>query len=90
MANLAVLSRETTLNLRLDSTLKADFMAAAESEGLPAAEVLRNLMRGYVEETRKRRFASEARRQSQLVANSRDEAEVMRWIRNVSEAKGRR
>jgi hypothetical protein len=41
-------------------------------------------MRGYVEEARKRRFAAEARRQSQLIAASEDEAEVMRWIQDVS------
>jgi hypothetical protein len=41
-------------------------------------------MRNYVEESRRRRFAAEARRQSQLVAASRDEAEVMRWIQDVS------
>jgi len=89
MAKLAVLSRETTLNLRLDAALKADFMAAAEAENQPAAEVLRSLMRGYVEEQRKRRFAAEARRQSQLIAGFRDEAEVMRWIRGASALKGR-
>lgn len=52
------------MNLRLDPALKADFMAAAESDNLPAAEVLRSLMRDYVEEMRKRRFIAEARRQS--------------------------
>ena len=41
-------------------------------------------MRDYVEEARKRRFAAEARRQSQLIAASEDEAEVMRWIQDVS------
>lgn len=79
-----MVSQETTLNLRLDSTLKAEFMAAAESEGQPAAEVLRSLMRRYAEETRQKRFAAEARRQSQLISQSREEAEVMRWIQDVS------
>ena len=40
--------------------------------------------RVYVEEARKRRFAAEARRQSELIAASEDEAEVMRWIQDVS------
>jgi antitoxin component of RelBE/YafQ-DinJ toxin-antitoxin module len=77
-------SRETTFNLRIDATLKAEFAAAVEAEDLPAAEVLRSMMREYVEEARKRRFAAEARRQSQLIASSADEAEVMRWIQDVS------
>ena len=84
MADLAFVSQETTLNLRLDSALKAEFMAAAEADNRAAAEVLRDLMRSYVEEARRCRFQAEAQRQSQLIAGSRDEAEVMRWIRDVS------
>jgi hypothetical protein len=72
------------LNLRLDAALKAEFVAQVEAEDRPVSEVLRSLMRGYVEEARKRRFAAEARRQSQLIAASEDEAEVMRWIQDVS------
>lgn len=77
-------SKESTLNLRIDAGLKAEFAAAAEAEGRPAAEVIRVLLRGYVEQARQRRFAAEARRQSQLVAASEDEAEVLRWIQDVS------
>jgi len=77
-------AKEATLNLRVDQALKAEFTSAVEAEDRPAAEVLRGLMRNYVEESRRRRFAAEARRQSQLVAASRDEAEVMRWIQDVS------
>jgi antitoxin component of RelBE/YafQ-DinJ toxin-antitoxin module len=76
--------RETTLNLRIDAALKAEFVAQVEAEDRPVSEVLRALMRGYVEEARQRRFAAEARRQSQLIAASEDEAEVMRWIQDVS------
>ena len=76
--------KEDTLNLRLDPALKAEFVAAAELENKPVAEVLRELMRGYVQRARRRKFAAEARRQSRLVAHSADEAEVMNWIRDVS------
>jgi hypothetical protein len=82
--------RETTLNLRVDADLKAEFVAAVEAEERPASEVLRSLMRDYVEEARKRRFAAEARRQSQMVSNSKDETEVMRWIQDVSALEGDR
>ena len=81
-------SQESTLNLRLDGALKAEFAAAVEAEQRPAAEVLRGLMRGYVEQARKRRFAAEARRQSELIAASEDETEVMRWIQDVSAQDG--
>jgi len=76
------------MNLRIDAALKAEFAAAVEAEDRPAAEVLRGLMRGYVEQARQRRFAAEARRQSQLIAASEDEAEVMRWIQDVSALEG--
>ena len=82
--------RETTLNLRIDADLKAEFVAAVEAEERPASEVLRSLMRDYVEEARKRRFAAEARRQSQMVSNSKEETEVMRWIQDVSALEGDR
>ena len=81
-------SKESTLNLRIEAALKQEFAAAVEAEDRSAAEVLRALMRGYVEEARKRRFAAEARRQSQLIAASEDEAEVMRWIQDVSALDG--
>ena len=84
MAKTAERAQESTLNLRIDSALKMEFTAVVEAEERPAAEVLRALMRGYVEEAKRRRFAAEARRQSQLIAASKDEAEVMRWIKDVS------
>ena len=76
--------RESTLNLRVDTALKMEFASAVEAENRPAAEVLRGLMRSYVADARKRRFAAEARRQSELISVSEDEAEVMRWIQDVS------
>jgi antidote-toxin recognition MazE-like antitoxin len=76
--------KEDTLNLRVDPALKAEFVAATESENKPVAEVLREFMRGYVQRARRRKFAAEARRQARLVADSADEAEVMNWIRDVS------
>ena len=79
---------EATLNLRVDAALKEEFMAQVKAESRPVAEVLRSLMRGYVEDARKRRFAAEARRQSQLISASEDEAEVMRWIQDVSALEG--
>jgi len=90
MPQTVVRSKEATLNLRIDAALKQEFTAEVQAENRPAAEVLRALMRGYVEEARKRRFAAEARRQSQLIAASEDEAEVMRWIQDVSALEGRR
>jgi antitoxin component of RelBE/YafQ-DinJ toxin-antitoxin module len=83
-------SRESTLNLRIDADLKAEFVAVAEAEDRPVSEVLRSLMRDYVEQARTRRFAAEARRQSRMITDSEDEAEVMRWIQDVSAIEGDR
>jgi hypothetical protein len=41
-----------------------------------------------VEEAKRQGYASEARRQSQLIAQSEDETEVMRWIQDVGAAEG--
>ena len=59
-----------TLNLRIDPSLKAEFLALSETENKPVAEILRELMRAYVEHTKSKKFAVEARRQSQLLASS--------------------
>ena len=82
--------RESTLNMCIDADLKAEFAAAAEAEDRQASEVLRSLMSEYVEEARRRRFAAEARNQSQMISASEDESEVMRWIHDVSAVEGDR
>jgi hypothetical protein len=86
MAQEAPGPNDTTLNLRIDAKLKAEFSAAVGDR--PVAEVLRSLMRDYVEITRKLQFAAEARRQSQLVASSEDEAEMVRWIEEINSKRG--
>jgi hypothetical protein len=90
MPQAAEREKESTLNLRIDAALKADFVAEVEAEDRPAADVLRGLMRKYVEDARRRRFVAEARRQSRLIAASKDEAEVMRWIEDVGATRGRK
>jgi hypothetical protein len=77
-------SRQKLLNLRIDAELKEQFERVARSSDRSAAEVLRELMRVYVEAARRREFAAEARRQSKLVSGSIEEDEVMRWIEDVS------
>ena len=76
-------SKETTFNFRLDSALKAAFAAAAEADHRPAAEVLRYLMRSYVEQKRRSIFEAEALRRSLAIATrardpQSDEHEAMR------------
>ena len=74
-----------TLNLRIDPTLKAEFMAVSEAQNKPIAEILRKFMRAYVDHAKRNKFAAEARQQSRLLAKSSDEAEVFRWIQDVSD-----
>ncbi len=93
MPRLSQHPKEESFNFRLDPKLKADFQTATEADDKPAAQVLRDFMRAYVERQRERALAAEARRQSQLLAKhatdpNRDEAEVMRWIDSVSDTEG--
>jgi hypothetical protein len=93
MPRLSQHPKEESFNFRVDPGLKSEFQAATEAEDKPAAQVLRDFMRSYVERHRRRAFAEEARRQSKLIAAraadpSSDEAEVMRWIEDVSSTDG--
>jgi len=60
--------KETTFNFRLDAELKSEFTAATDADHQTAAEVLRRFMRTYVEQKRRRKFNTEARRQSLAIA----------------------
>ena len=60
--------KESSFNLRIDPALKAAFTAATEAEDKPAAQVLREFMRAYVERRNRRNFAAVASRQSLALA----------------------
>ncbi|HEY5105145.1 MAG TPA: hypothetical protein VII73_00065 [Caulobacteraceae bacterium] len=86
-------SKADTFNLRLDRKLKAAFQAATEAHDKPAAQVLREFMRAYVERQHERVQEIEARRQSRLIAHSAadpgsDEAAVMRWMESAGDTRG--
>jgi len=46
------MSKEAVFTMKLESELRADFMAEAASEDRPASQVMRELMRGYIEQRR--------------------------------------
>jgi hypothetical protein len=74
-----------SFNFRVNADLKAAFTAATEAEDKPAAQVLRDFMRAYVHYRKRRAFASEARRQSLVVAAAAadpesEEAVIMREL----------
>lgn len=82
-----------SFNFRVDPELKAEFAAATAADDKPAGQVLREFMRSYVERRRGRAGAAEARRQSRVLADhaadpTSDEAEVLRWIDDVSDTAG--
>lgn len=60
--------KESTFNFRIDPSLKAAFTAAAEAADKPAAQLLRDFMRSYVQQRERRAFEAEARRQSRAIA----------------------
>ena len=74
-----------TFNFRVDPSLKTAFTQATEAEDKPAAQVLREFMRAYVERRDRRLFEAEARRQSRAVAEragdrESDEARSLREL----------
>lgn len=48
------MSKEVTMTIRVESDLRSSFSEAAEQEHRPAAQVLRDFMREYVERVRTR------------------------------------
>ena len=46
------MSKEVTMTIRLEPDLRSSFAEAADLEHRPAAQVLRDLMRDYVEQSR--------------------------------------
>lgn len=48
------MTKEVQMTIRIEPDLRADFMAAALKEHRPGAQVLREFMRAYVNQTRER------------------------------------
>lgn len=49
------MSKEAVFTMKLETELRADFMAAVAEEDRPASQVVRELMRDYIEQRRKAR-----------------------------------
>jgi predicted transcriptional regulator len=76
--------------MKLEPELRATFMAAAASEDRPASQVVRELMRGYIEQRRQARGYNEFLRQKVeagradfaagcVLSNEEVEAEAAAW-----------
>ena len=80
-----------SFNFRIDPALKVAFTHATESEDKPAAQVLREFMRAYVERSNRKAFEVEARRQSRAAADrardpQSDEAQSLRDMEALLDA----
>lgn len=80
-----------SFNFRIDPALKAAFTQATEAEDKPAAQVLRDFMRAYVERRNRKAFEAEARRQSRAAAErardpQSDEAQSLRDMESLLDA----
>lgn len=49
------MSKEAVFTMKLEPELRAEFMAEAAGEDRPASQVMRELMRGYIEQRRQAR-----------------------------------
>ncbi|MBS7701592.1 MULTISPECIES: hypothetical protein [unclassified Chelatococcus] len=83
--------KSDSVNFRIDPALKAAFTLAAEAEDRPAAQVLRDFMRAYVERRNRKAFEAEARRQSRAAAErardpGSDEAQSLRELETLLDA----
>lgn len=84
MATRPPISNQATINLRLDASLKASLLALAEAENLTASELVRDLLDKHVRAIKELTLRAEIRRELDLIAQSEDEEEVMRWIQDVA------
>jgi Protein of unknown function (DUF3018) len=78
----------STFTFRIDPNLKREFMAVMENK--PVSQILLDLMAAHVERKKQKQFEMEARRQSNLIASSPEEAEVMDWISDVVDSEAGR
>ena len=53
------MSKDAVFTMKLDPDLRADYMAEAAGEDRPASQVMRELMRGYIEQRRQARAYDE-------------------------------
>ena len=49
------MSKDAVFTMKLEPALRADFMAAVATEDRPASQVMRELMRNYIEQCRQAR-----------------------------------
>ena len=49
------MSKEAVFTMKLEADLRAEFMAEAAAEDRPASQVMRELIRGYIEQRRRAR-----------------------------------
>jgi len=62
--------KEAVFTMKLDSELRAQFMSVAAEEDRPASQVVRELMRGYIEQRRQAREYQEFLRDKVEAARS--------------------
>ncbi len=77
------MAKDAVFTMKLEPELRADFIAEAATEDRPASQVLRELMRGYIEQRRKTREYEdylrrkvEAGRASMRAGHGRSDEEV--------------
>lgn len=49
------MSKDAVFTIKIESELRADFMAEAAREDRPASQIMRELMRGYIAQSRQAR-----------------------------------
>ena len=74
------MAKQAVFTMKLEEELRDAFMAEAASEDRPASQVLRELMRGYIEQRREARGYDEYLRQ--IVERGRADMKAGRYFTN--------
>jgi predicted transcriptional regulator len=74
------MSKEAIFTMKLESALRDDFIATAAEEDRPAAQIIREMMRDYIEKRREEREYTEFLREK--VEAAREDLKAGRWKTN--------
>lgn len=67
------MSKQAVFTMKLEPKLREEFMAEAASEDRPASQVMRELMRGYIEQRRQaREYDDYLQRKVEIARKQRD------------------
>jgi hypothetical protein len=59
--------KDAGMRIRVEPELRAEFVAVCQSQDIPAAQVIRQFMRGYVQQVRSSANTSEGKKAKKMI-----------------------